>query len=709
MTPGPRRTALRALERKNYHHTLGLLLKGISVGLTCWVLHALFDRYIFREVTFFQELLHPGKRELWIRIFITLGAAVFTTMYLRIRQVEQRLRVFYEVVEHAGDAVLLIDRYGHILYANKMATQRLGYSREELLQVTLADLDPVFSPLELEQVWESQRKGNSFQTDRHHRTKSGQLIPIEVVSKYVKLEGRGYLLAVVRDISERKAAQEALKKSQEALTLAQRIARIGSYDWNVKTGKAEFSDEIYHLLGVSEQDTPLTIELFLDFIHPADRNRVREALERDMRAKRPHASEHRIIQKRQGEQTNGAELWVHCQGEYRFDVAGNIVSMIGTVHDITERKKSELVQRESEERTRLLLESAGEGIIGIDLQGNCTFINPAGLKLLGFSDASSLLGQNLHQKAHHTRKDGSVYPSEECRAYLAFRKETHVHIDDEVFWRADGTSFDVEYQVQPLNHGDGLAGAVYVFSDISQRKRAEEALEKSADKLREANRLKDLFTDVLRHDLMNPATSMKLSSELLGKIETDPSKKKIVDTIRKSTENLIHLCETASRYAKVSGIEGIDFAESNLNSILWSTIREFQLQLDAKRIKIKYEPKPDCLVRANPMISDVFQNLISNAIKYSPEGSNIGIDVQAQDHGWVISVSDQGQGIPDPDKSRVFTRFERLDRESVKGTGLGLAIAKQIVALHGGKIWIEDNPGGGSVFRVQLPSFLELR
>ncbi|NOZ77097.1 MAG: HAMP domain-containing histidine kinase, partial [Euryarchaeota archaeon] len=106
----------------------------------------------------------------------------------------------------------------------------------------------------------------------------------------------------------------------------------------------------------------------------------------------------------------------------------------------------------------------------------------------------------------------------------------------------------------------------------------------------------------------------------------------------------------------------------------------------------------------NPlMMEDVFSNLISNAVKYSPEGSRIEVGILDKDTDWQIYVKDWGVGIPEEFKDRLFTRFERFNREGVKGTGLGLAIAKRIVDLHGGRIWVEDNPEGGSIFHVRVP------
>ncbi len=129
-----------------------------------------------------------------------------------------------------------------------------------------------------------------------------------------------------------------------------------------------------------------------------------------------------------------------------------------------------------ERQLRLLLESTAEAIYGIDLEGRCTFCNPACLRLLGYERVEDLLGKNMHDQIHHSRQDGTVYPVNECQIYRAFRKGEGTHVTDEVLWRADGTSFPAEYWSHPQRRGGEVVGAVVTFVDITESKRAEEKL-----------------------------------------------------------------------------------------------------------------------------------------------------------------------------------------------------------------------------------------
>ena len=142
----------------------------------------------------------------------------------------------------------------------------------------------------------------------------------------------------------------------------------------------------------------------------------------------------------------------------------------------------------------------------------------------------------------------------------------------------------------------------------------------------------------------------------------------------------------------------------DLGDIVKEVVLDFKYQLEDKGIEVDFIPEGKHPACVHPIIRSVFSNLISNAIKYSPHGSRIEIDIQSGDgDSQVISVKDHGQGIPEEDKKHIFERFERLEREKAKGTGLGLAIVRRTVEMHGGKVWVEDNPGGGSIFLVNLP------
>ena len=176
---------------------------------------------------------------------------------------------------------------------------------------------------------------------------------------------------------------------------------------------------------------------------------------------------------------DGSLLWVRNNVSLVRDPESTRRFMLALSEDITERKAAEEALQTSEERARLILNSAAEGVFGCDSHGTCLFCNTTAAQLLGYDSPEQLLGQNMHAVEHHTRKDGTPFPIEECPIYIGFLENRGVHLDDDIFWRKDGSSFPVEYWSHPLIRDGKTVGAVVTFFDITERKKAEEALRES--------------------------------------------------------------------------------------------------------------------------------------------------------------------------------------------------------------------------------------
>src|ERR1044071_7176177 len=213
---------------------------------------------------------------------------------------------------------------------------------------------------------------------------------------------------------------------------------------------------------------------FLDITHEnhrkANRDLVRELLE----GKRDQFQ----IEK-QYCRKDGSLVWVRNNVSLVREPENTPRFMLALSEDISERKQAEEALQKSEERARLILNSAAEGIFGCDAHGTCLFCNTAAAHLLGYDAPEQLLGQNMHTLEHHTRKDGTPFPIEDCPIYKGFLENRGVHIDDDIFWRKDGSSFSVEYWSHPLIQEGKTVGAVVTFLDVTERKNAEEALRKS--------------------------------------------------------------------------------------------------------------------------------------------------------------------------------------------------------------------------------------
>jgi signal transduction histidine kinase len=228
-------------------------------------------------------------------------------------------------------------------------------------------------------------------------------------------------------------------------------------------------------------------------------------------------------------------------------------------------------------------------------------------------------------------------------------------------------------------------------------------LESAYKEVKHSNKLKDLFIDIMRHDLLNPAGVTKGIAELALSEEDEPDKKEALTMIINNTNKVIDLIENASILAKIESGEDLKLKKMDLGNVLKKSAGEISHLADKKRTKIKLDAKGEFKVMANPLMIEVFSNLIDNAVKYSPNDSEVVINIKKDGPNWKISVSDEGPGITDEYKEAVFERFKRIKKSGVKGTGLGLAIVKKIVELHNGQTWVEDKQGGGSIFIVEIP------
>lgn len=216
-------------------------------------------------------------------------------------------------------------------------------------------------------------------------------------------------------------------------------------------------------------------------------------------------------------------------------------------------------------------------------------------------------------------------------------------------------------------------------------------------------RMKDLFVDIIAHDLINPVGIIKNYTELMLDTESDETKRTNLQSIKRNTVRLAEIIRDAKTVAKLEGMKKVEFAERDLTSTLKSTVSDFEGEIKSKGLGVEFLCPGECKAMVNPILDEVFYNLMSNAVKYSPEKGKITISTGDAGGTWRISIKDNGPGVHDEDKEKIFERFKRLKKGEVKGTGLGLTIVKRIVDIHSGRVWVEDNPEGGSIFCLDLP------
>lgn len=374
---------------------------------------------------------------------------------------------------------------------------------------------------------------------------------------------------------------------------------------------------------------------------------------------------------------------------------------------LIERKEAQEVLRSSEMRNRLLLESAGEGIYGIDLQGNATFVNPAAAAILGYG-VDELIGKNMHNLIHYAYPNGSEYPIADCPMYAAYQDGEVHRVNNEVLWRKDKTPVWVEYISSPLYKKNKITGAVVIFTDITKRRQAEAKIKQYSDKLKASNEALDEFAYIASHDLKEPLRGINNYSKIL----LEDYAEKLDDEGRYELQTLVNLSQRMSKlidsllhYSRF-GHQDLAFEETNLNETLEEKITLLAKTIEENNASIvcaKSLPTINC---DGTKIGEVFYNLILNAIKYNNSDNKI-VEIQFLDKGDVyqFSVADNGIGIEKDDIPKMFKMFYRLHgRDDFGGgTGAGMTIVEKIIQRHQGKIWVESEIGKGTTifFTIQ--------
>ena len=389
-------------------------------------------------------------------------------------------------------------------------------------------------------------------------------------------------------------------------------------------------------------------------------------------------------------------------------VPGHEPYVLGFAVDITDQTRMEGRIRTLTRQSDSILESVGDGIYGIDLDGRITVINSAASQMLGYKPGE-LLHQNMHLTIHHTRADGTPYPEAECCIKRTLFSLETVRVSNEVFWRKDGTSFPVEYVARPQidTHTDASGspkpggkaiGVVVAFTDTTER--------------RALDRMKDEFISTVSHELRTPLTSLRAALGLVtgGALVQRPEKmQQMLEIALGNTDRLVRLVNDILDLERISsGKSELQLAMCSAEDLL-QRASALQAAAAAKAgIHLTLKPSSARAWADADRILQTLTNLISNAIKFSPAGSEITLSARAlDDTEALLEVSDRGRGIPADKLETVFERFQQVDASDSRamgGTGLGLAICRSIITQHGGRIWATSTPGQGSTFHLTLPS-----
>ncbi len=514
------------------------------------------------------------------------------------------------------------------------------------------------------------------------------------------------------DITERNLAEEELRRGREDLNRAQEVAHIGSWRLDVQTNELTWSDENHRIFGIPP-GTKMTYETFVSCVHPEDRRYVDEKWNAGLRGE-PYDIEHRII-------AGGRIKWVREKAYLELDAAGNLRGGFGTTQDITERKRAEEALRESRERFRQLVETAAEGIWEVDRDFRTTYVNKRMAEMLGCT-ADDVVGRLMSEFT----PDGE---REDLRQRIENRLKGISETYERRLRRKDGSIFWVTVSGSPLREKDGsIRGSFGMFTDITDRKRAEDERQRLLEQLESKNSELQSVVYVASHDLRSPLVNVagfagQLTEEwerLATMVEEEPDitqlRCKARNILEKDVPEYLNFIKAGAQKMQMVinglltisrlGNAQLDIAPLDMNRLINHIVTSMTFEIQNRGARVEVEDLPRCMGDA-AQINRLFSNLLDNAVKYLDRDRKGLIRVTGKVDGpmSVYSVTDNGVGIAENHKEKVFEIFHRLNpNDGVGGDGLGLSIVMRILDRHNGRVWVDSEPGKGSTFHVALPT-----
>ena len=620
-----------------------------------------------------------------------------------LRRAEAQYRTLFQGI---GDAVFLMSvgpdlTFGRFLAVNDVACERLGYTRDELLQMGPSDVDELARLRAVPSIPCLMADGHLlFETVQV--AKGGRKMPVEINVRLVEFEGRPAGLAIARDISDRKRAEEALQQSEE--NYRRLIANLPDVTWtsDAQGHTTYISPNVEEVFGF----TPAEIvergdEVWLGRIHPVDAPRVLHAYTALFEQNHPFNEEYRVQRK------DGEWIWVHDRSFATHEVEGTRFAD-GVFSDITRRKQAEQMLASSEERLRSLIESTQDWVWEVDAHGRYTYCSPRVKNLLGY-EPEEVLGRTPFDfmDPDEAGRCGARFASiVEARAPLRNLENTNLH--------KNGRSVILETNgLAILDENGDLVGYRGIDRDITERRLAERELQRAKDAAEAANRAKSEFLANMSHEIRTPLNGILGMVDMTVETDLTSQQRDYLGIVKDSAESLLSIINDILDFSKIeAGKLDFDSAPFDLRDALAPTVRALAVSAQRKGLALNYFVAPEIprvLVGDPGRVRQILLNLVGNAVKFTERGQ---VTVQLQqdsadsENVWLhLSVADTGVGIAPDRLNAVFDAFDQADTSTTRrygGTGLGLTIARKLTEMMAGRIYVESTLGIGSTFHCNL-------
>ena len=508
------------------------------------------------------------------------------------------------------------------------------------------------------------------------------------------------LTRAVENAAERWAMAVELRASNARLRLALEASKTGIWTWDLTTDAVTWTPECYEIHGLPEGAFDGTSAGFFRLVHPDDRVRREATVRAAIEDHTAYHSEFRVIR------PGGEVLWVENLGRASYDVSGRPVRMLGTITDISERRRAERTLKARERELQTLADNTPDIIARFDRELRHVFVNAAIERTTGRPPAE-VLGRTSRELGMPADR----FETSDAAVLSVFQTRQPMSVAFE-FQALDGKRHYDSRIVAEVGPEGEVEFVLAVTHDVTDRKNADEAVRAALDQAQRAVRTRDELVSLVSHDLKNPLNTMVLGISLLEDgvgAEGRVILKKMERQALRMDKMIDELIDAALLHAGMP--IGLSLRQTDLVELTRALVEEYQDSAPDHRIEVR--AATESLVGSwDPKRLDrVVNNLLSNAVKYSPCGGRVLVELAVEpdpEPAWArLQITDEGIGISASDLGRVFQWYSRGDnalRTTIPGTGIGLAGTRDIVEQHGGSISVESEEGKGSTFTVRLPT-----
>lgn len=624
-----------------------------------------------------------------------------------LRDNEEEYRMLYE---GSSDAVMMLDEKG-FFDCNDAALQIFGFSKkEDFIKVHTNDVSPPYQPDGADsqtssnnKIAEAFRKGSN-RFEWVHLRKNGDEFQADVQLTALQFGNKRVLQATVRDITQSKEVIDVLRLSNEFSKTIFNSMKDPFSIIDVNNFKIiEANDVFIKEYGLKKEDVigRTCFEITHHAKSPCDSREGRCPLIETRSTGMVSSAEHIHHGK------NKEEIFLEISTSPIKDANGTVIQVIHISRDITQNKHAEEKLRESEEKFRLTVQSANDAIILTDSENKIISLNKSAIIMFGYQEGE-LAGKSFTNLLPERYKETYSYGLEWMLSEEGVRiseKSVEMH-----GLRKNGTEFALDISVASWKTISGTYKAS-IIRDITDRKHLEEEIIRINMELKMADKIKTQFLSVVSHELRTPITPMKaqLQMNLAGYFGVVTEKQKTsLEMILRNTQRLDRLIGDVLDISKLeAGVMKFDKDRANLGVVVKNAIETMRQKAQDKKIELNLkEEKIGDIIMDTDRITQVVINLVNNAIKFTSPGGTINVDVSKSDTNAIVKIKDTGIGIKKEDQEKLFKPFVQVDSDDTRkfeGSGLGLSICKGIINSHGGKIWIESEPGKGSTFQFTIP------